>query len=85
MATIIGVLQTAFTTKDGNAISGTTLYVTEPIPANRGKGSSADKVFLSSTKLAEQDFVPAVGQEVDVLFNKFGKVAKLVLKDEPIP
>lgn len=82
MPKIIGTISTSFTPKDNTTpITGTTIFVTEPIPPDRGKGESADHFFLSTAKLASLDFTPAVGMEVEILFNRFGKVATLKLED----
>ena len=76
MATIIGVNTISFQGKDGNLVEGTNLYTTAPLdPAKGGSGCSAEKFFLSQARLAELDFTPKVGDEVEVLFNRFGKVA----------
>jgi hypothetical protein len=40
---------------------------------------STDHFFLSKNKLRDLSFTPAVGQEVDVLFNRYGKVQTLRL------
>lgn len=78
---ILGISEVSFEGKDGKAITGSTLYVAEPIPANRGQGVSTDRFFLSSAKLAALDFKPAVGMQIGVLYNKFGKVATIRLID----
>lgn len=80
MARIIGKELKSFTTKDGLHIEGATIYVT--IPLTKGEGVAGDSFFMSQAKLDALDFTPAVGQEVDVFYNKFGKVAKLVLLDD---
>ena len=84
MPKIIGIQQTAFTGKDGSPVNGTTIFVTEPIPPDRGKGVSADRVFLSSKRLADMDFVPAVGQDITIYYNSRGHIVKVILDDEEI-
>lgn len=79
MAKIIGILDTSFKTKDGVQIEGKTFFATEPIDPKRGEGLSAERFFLSKNKLETLDFTPAVGQDVDVFFNRFGKVSTLKL------
>lgn len=81
---ILGIESTSFTSKDGVKISGKTFFVTEPLSPNKGEGSSAERFFMSAAKLAALDFTPAVGQEVTVLYNRFGKVAALSLVDSLI-
>ena len=77
---IIGVVETSFKPKDGDTIKGMTIYATEAIDPKRGRGESAERFFLSEAKLSTLDFTPAVGQEVEVLYNRFGKVATMKLK-----
>lgn len=80
MAKIIGISNTSFTPKDSETpIEGSTYHVTEPIDPKNGVGFKGDKFFLTRTKLSTLDFTPAIGQEVEVLYNKFGKVATLRL------
>lgn len=80
MAKIIGIATTSFTPKDSTTpIEGTTVYTTEAIDPKSGTGSKGDKFFLTRAKLSALDFTPAVGQDVEVLYNKFGKVATLRL------
>ena len=38
-----------------------------------------DRIFLSKNKLNDLSFVPVVGMEVEVLYNKFGKVSTIRL------
>lgn len=84
MSTIIGIVATSFTPKDASdPITGETLYITEPIDPKRGMGHTADRLFLSTAKLGSLDFAPAVGQEVEVYYNKFGKVGTLKLLADP--
>lgn len=85
MAKIIGIAKTEFTAKDGTQIRGLTIHTTEPMDPKKGQGEVTDHFFLSAAKLAALDFTPAVGQEVDVLYNRFGKVSTLRLVEDPGP
>ncbi len=79
MSKIIGFERKSFTTKEGDTIEGTSLYIAEKIPPQRGEGCMGDRIFLSKNKLADLPFVPAVGMEVEVLYNKYGKVSTIRL------
>ena len=81
MATIVGLSRTSFTGQDGTPVEVKTFFVTEPIDPKRGEGVSAERFFLSRAKLAALDFSPEVGQVVDVLYNRFGRVTSLSLVD----
>lgn len=84
MSKIIGIIPTRFTAKNGDQISGTTIYLTTPIDPKRGKGEESERVFLSTAKCEALDFQLVVGIEVEVLFNRFGKVQILRQVDERI-
>lgn len=80
MSQIVGVIKTSFRPKDSETpIEGITVHTTDPILPERGNGLSTDRFFISSRKMKELPFTPAVGQEVEVLFNRWGKVATLRL------
>lgn len=81
---IIGVVNTKFTAQDGTVIEGKTVHTAEPISPERGIGEAGDHFFMSTTKLAALDFIPAVGQEVEVLYNRYGRVASLKLVQDEI-
>lgn len=85
MSMIIGIVNSSFTPKDSSTpIEGSTFYVTNPIPSQRGEGSSAERFFLSKAKLSTLDFTPSVGMDIEVLYNRYGKVSTLRLLDDII-
>lgn len=79
MAKIMGLERKSFTTKEGDTIEGTSLYITDKIPPQRGEGCTADRIFLSKNKLNDLSFVPAVRMDIEVLYNKYGKVSTIRL------
>ena len=79
MSKIIGFEHKSFTTKEGDTIEGTSIFIADKIPPQRGEGCMGDRNFLSKNKLNDLPFVPAVGMEVEVLYNKFGKVSTIRL------
>lgn len=82
---IVGVENTSFTGKDGTPVTGETIHTTEHINPERGKGERTDHFFLSTAKLSTLDFVPAPGQTVTILYNRYGKVATLhLLSDDNV-
>lgn len=75
----------SFTGKDGSAVEGITLYITEPLdPKRGGQGESAERIFLSTAKVANLGFNLTVGQDVTLYWNRYGKVETLKLLDETI-
>lgn len=83
MSKIIGIAETNFKPKDSETpITGKSIYITEPMDPKRGQGETADHFFMTSARLATLDFTPAVGQEVEIFYNRFGKVSTLRLLDD---
>lgn len=83
MSKIIGIADTNFKPKDSDtAITGKSIYITEPMDPKRGQGETADHFFMTSARLATLDFTPAVGQTIEVFYNRFGKVSTLRLLDD---
>ena len=82
MSKVIGVSTTSFKGSDGTMVSGTTIFVSDPIDPKRGQGESAERIFLSAAKLADLGFTPTVGQEITIFYNRYGKVATIKLDDD---
>lgn len=84
MSRIVGVVNTSFETKDKTKIEGATIHTLEAIDPKRGTGEAGDRFFLSRAKLATLDFKPSVGQEIQTLYNKYGRITTLRLLDEEV-
>ena len=84
MNKIIGIEDVAFTGKDGTEGRGKRIHFTEAIAADRGVGEAGDKIFLSAAKLVTMDFTPVVGQDIDILYDKNGRVKAVNIVDDPI-
>lgn len=78
---IIGLRKSDFTAKDGTEVKGFTIYGTETIPNDNGKGLMAEKYFLSENKIKGMnlDLNTIVGKNVVVSYNRFGKIDKVVV------
>ena len=59
-------------------------FTEEPVKPDQGIGQRTDRFFLSDAKLATLSFKPdlALGFEVQILYNRYGKVENLVLIDQ---
>lgn len=84
MAKICGIENVAFTGKDGTEVRGKRIHFTEAIAADRGVGEAADRLFLSDAKLVAMDFTPVVGQDIDILYDKNGRVKGVTVVDDLI-
>lgn len=68
--TVLGKRPVEFTAKDGKEVKGVSLYL--GYEAEGVEGMVTDKVFIPAAKMPKNDIV--VGSEVDVLFDRRGKV-----------
>ncbi len=71
MAKIIGIRPVSFKGKDGSQVSGTNIYLAEPL--EKGEGFAADRVFITDDKLSEWTYQPKVGDEVRLAYNRYGR------------
>ena len=78
MCTIVGYRDVNFTSQQGNEITGMTIYYTET-DVYGVSGQACDKFFMSSKRLKDIGWKPAVGDNVELNYNKYGKVAGVVL------
>lgn len=73
---IVGTRETSFTAADGKQINGTSFYYI--MQDENVTGLAAGRVFISSDKLSMLACQPAVGQSVQVVYNRYGKVDDFV-------
>ena len=71
---IIGDRDVAFTTETGDEITGKTFYI--GFTDHRVNGYVCDKVFVNASKL--NGAVIVAGDEVELSYNRFGKVEAIV-------
>ena len=71
--TIIGFRPSSFKGDQGDTISGMNIYLTYPL--DKGTGQGTERVFLTDAKLNNVGYIPAVGDNVRVEYNRFGKCA----------
>jgi hypothetical protein len=78
---VVGYRKSDFRTKDGTEIKGYNLYLTEPIVAEDGKGTSTEHLYLSEKKIADNnlDLSTLVGKEIVVTYNKWAKPERIFL------
>lgn len=80
MYEIIGLRPSVFKAQDGTEISGVNLYVTYNI-GKIGEGVAADRIYITTEKLARTGYSPKVGDIVNVSYNRWGKVEAVCLAD----
>lgn len=70
---VIGFRRSTFKGKDGADVSGVNLYLTEP--NGKGEGLSCDRVYVLDKYLSACGYVPKLGDEVRLEYNRYGKCA----------
>lgn len=73
---VIGIRSSSFTASDGQQISGQNIYLTGPL--EKGEGLEALRVFVTMEKLANWPYRPKVGDEVEVVYNRYGKCEQMI-------
>lgn len=71
---VIGVRPVDFKDKD-KSITGYSLYICRPGGPGM-EGDEAQKIFISDQKVS---YVPALGDQIQIVYNRYGKVADVVL------
>lgn len=75
---VVGFSERSFTAKDtGALIEGMTIYVS--FENNRIIGTGCDRFFISRKRLAECDYSPSIGDDIEPLYNRFGKITGIRL------
>ena len=77
-ATVVGKKKISFTSKDGHEINGANLHIN--YEENGVEGLAAEKFFISAVKFNANDI--SVGDTINVLYNKYGKVEKVEIVDD---
>ena len=75
---VIGRKKVSFKAKENNQqIEGLSLFCAYPITKD-GDGVGVEKIFLSANKLSQLDFMPELDDEINVQYNRFGKVDTII-------
>lgn len=77
--TVAGIRKVDFLDKEGKAVRGETIFLSKPIDAKMGTGIEFEKAFFSEERLAAMTYKPEVGDQVEVLYNRRGKIYLLRL------
>ena len=78
---LLGAEKNDFTSKNGEKIMGFNCFFSRTIDPNRGKGVAVERVYVSDARLAANGFDPLanIGKDVAVLYNRYGKVARIAV------
>lgn len=69
---VTGIEHCSFTNKEGKEVTFERVTLLSDIPEKRGEGQAAEVVNVGSDKIVGL----SIGDEVEVLYNKYGKVSR---------
>lgn len=73
---VVGVQRKTLQFKDGNSCAGCFIHLTEE--REGVQGVAVENIFISAQKLG--DYSPQLGDEVNIYYNRYGKVQSIVPK-----
>lgn len=80
MSKVIGFREVSFTGTTGEVVDGYNLFIATDIHPRDGEGVSCERIFVTKAKLAKCEYnIPAVDVAVEVMYNRYGKVADIRL------
>ena len=65
------IRKSSFKGDDGSQVSGVNLYLTEK--CEKGEGQSCERVYITDQRLTACGYVPKLGDEVALEYNRWGK------------
>lgn len=75
---VVGYRDSSFKAADGTQINGITIYVTDS--DTRVEGVKTDKFFMSDRVSNRSNYLPKVGDEIEVYYNRYGKLYSIECK-----
>lgn len=72
--TVAGIQYINFKGKDSEMVRGKKFFLSKAIDPKQGEGVEFVGAFFSDSRLASMAYKPAVGDTVEVLYNRYGKV-----------
>lgn len=80
-STVVGRAKVNFTSADGNQIRGENFYINTPLN-DASEGSEAYKIFVRHERLVSLGYIPNVGDEVVINFDRRGRLTSFVKVDD---
>ena len=74
---VIGKRKLDFTSSDGKAVKGLSLYLGMTSDSDSLEGMEAARFFVSEAKLPKEDII--VGTDIEVYFDRRGKIDSIVV------
>lgn len=75
---VIGFCERSFTSKDtGALIEGMYIYVS--FENSRTTGCACERLYFSRQRLDQSNYYPSLGDEIEPLYNRFGKITGIRL------
>lgn len=76
---VVGFYKKAFTAQDGRTISGINLYTGKPIERDGEGVCMVNRDFVSDSKLGRYGYVPKIGDDIQITYDRNGKVTDIQL------
>lgn len=74
--TLVGMRNVNFKGSDGNPVEGVNLFFTYEDTHIDGLG--VEKLFIGNKRFCELSFMPVIGSQCSIRYNRYGKVADIV-------
>lgn len=74
---VVGMKELDFKTKDGQQISGVKLFL--EYQEEKTTGVCTDSAFISERRMEESNYIPAVGDDIELMYNRYGKIQAIRL------
>lgn len=73
---IIGIRPSSFPGENNLTVTGRNIYMTYPL--EKGEGQGCERVFVTDAKIIKWSYQPKVGDEVEIVYNRYGKCDSLI-------
>lgn len=78
---VAGYRRVEFRSDDGSDIHGWNVYfLIQMDKSDRQDGCRGDKVYIPDNVCRDSNYLPQVGDEITICFNRYGKVSKIILE-----
>lgn len=74
---VIGFQEKSFKGDDGNIVEGMNIFCS--YESDRISGVGAERIYCSMNKLNKSGYYPSLGDDIEVQYNRYGKIAGIRL------
>lgn len=77
MMTVMGFIRADFKGQDGNLVRGYNVFLSYELGED-GEGAGCERIYMTDDKLTRCGYQLKVGDTVDLLYNRYRKVAAII-------